>query len=165
MKKEVLLILSESPGRIRLKYKKPPSKIPDIEPYLDIKGVEEVTYNKISNSILIVYDKTKTSSAELKANVNNEIKNVVLKDIRESRYLPQGNKLSQNIYQFFRNNNKTVNRKLKGSADLTSLIPLVLLVWAIEELIRNPVMPKWYDIFRVTESMFMQFRNHYHDLI
>lgn len=62
--------------------------------------------------------------------------------------------LSKLIFEITKEANKNIRTKTKGHANLNSMIFVGLLLWGIEELIRNPVMPKWYDIMRAAQSAF-----------
>ena len=61
VKKEILRILHTLPGRVRFAFKETKKDTPDLDKFLAISGVEEVTFSKITKSLLIVYDKKATS--------------------------------------------------------------------------------------------------------
>jgi len=149
-----LRLLHSLPGRVRFRFESDRQTIPDLDVILEIPGVEEVTFNKITNSLLVTYDTVLLSEKAILSRIRKR-----LPGIRFSLKTPggegpraNGNLLSQLIYHGGSKTNAAVNSALGGRADLTSIVPTGLIAWGLKELIRNPVMPKWYDILRAAES-------------
>ncbi|MDP8214351.1 MAG: hypothetical protein RAO92_06590 [Candidatus Euphemobacter frigidus] len=162
---EPLWIVQDIPGRMRLKFRAEIRRIPDLDAILGIDGVEEVTFNKITKSLLIIYDKAVLDSKELMPRIKRIIPRVKLQPGETSGSDMEGNLLSQFIYGTATGVNRRKNRATRGYADFTSIVRTLLIAWAIEELIRNPVMPKWYDIARAVQAMFAQFSTGYEQKI
>ncbi len=155
--KEPLWIVSTIVGRIRLRFRADKEEQPDLDKFLAIQGVEEITFNKITKSLLIIYNKEIITKDRLFKEIEKAFPNIKLCFDSEEQEV-EGNALSHMIYSSVGKINKRTNKALKGYADLTSIIPTAFLLWGIEELIRNPVMPRWYDILRSAESMLFNFR-------
>lgn len=155
--KEPLWIVSTIAGRIRLRFRAGKEEQPDLDRFLAIRGVEEITFNKITKSLLIICNKEIIPKDRLFKEIEKAFPNIKLCFDSEEQET-EGNALSHLIYSSVGKINKRTNKALKGYADLTSIIPTAFLLWGIEELIRNPVMPRWYDILRSAESMLFNFR-------
>ncbi len=65
-------VVSATPGRVRLKFPSEKMGVPDIDALLDIDKVERVTFNKITKSLLIIYD-NKLSLKKLLSEIENNI--------------------------------------------------------------------------------------------
>ncbi|CAN2039891.1 hypothetical protein GMMP15_140032 [Candidatus Magnetomoraceae bacterium gMMP-15] len=74
MKHKKILILQDSPGRMSLKFTNMDNEIPNVDSFLKITDVEEVMFNKLSKFLLIIYDKTKMSSGDLRQKIQDNIK-------------------------------------------------------------------------------------------
>ena len=158
--KELLRVISTIPGRMRLRFRADKSDEPDLDKFLTIRGIEEVTFNEITKSLLVIYNAKIISRDELFKEIEKTFPKIKLCFDSEKQE-PEGNALSHLVYSSVGKINKRTNKALKGYADLTSIIPVAFLLWGIEELIRNPVMPRWYDILRAAETMFFNFRGQY----
>lgn len=161
--KETLWLLHRMPGRLRFRFASDTQEIPDLDAILEIPGLEEVGFNKITHSLLVTYDTAVLSEKALLSRIGKR-----LPGMRLSRKPPgggdphtDGNVLSHLIYHGGSKTNAAVNGALGGLADLTSIVPTGLIVWGLTELIRNPVRPKWYDILRAAESTLTRFSRRY----
>lgn len=159
--KEPLRVINAIPGRVRLCFRTDKSDEPDLDRFLTIRGVEEVTFNKITKSLLVIYNAKIISKDELFKEIEKAFPKIILCFNSEDLEQIENNALSHLIYSSVGKINKRTNNGLKGYADLTSIIPAAFLLWGIEELIRNPVMPRWYDILRAAEGMFFNFSGQY----
>ena len=161
-KRESLVVIHTIPGRVRFHFKSNETEIPDLDIFLAISGVKEVTFNKITKSLLIIYDRKKLNLGKLISKIKVSMpaleisKGQLQKNDNPSEIFLNNNLLSDIVYKFANNANYKVNQKMKGKADLTSLIPSGLVLFGIEELIRNPVMPRWYDMWWYAYNIFMQ---------
>ncbi len=160
---EKLWLLHRMPGRVRFRFASDRQEIPDLDVILEIPGVEEVSFNKITNSLLVTYDTAVLSEKALLSRIRKRLPGIRLSLKTPGGEDPRadGNLLSQLIYDGGSQTNAAVNGALGGLADLTSIVPTGLIVWGLEELIRNPVMPKWYDILRTAESTLNRFNGRY----
>jgi len=163
MRKEKLWVLHKMPGRVRFRFSDGEQGMPDLDVILEIPGVEEVSFNKITNSLLVTYDAAALSEKALFSHIRKRLPNtrVFLKTPAGEDPHADGNLLSQWIYHGAGRTNAAVNGAFGGLADLTSIIPTAFIVWALEELIRNPAMPKWYDILRAAQSTLDHFSGKY----
>lgn len=122
----------------------------DIDRILDISKVTEVAYNK-EKLILEI-------STEDGFSLHTLLKEIKLK-IPESVFYkdngsPQNNPTyaSTIISNFIDKGDASIAQMSKGFVNSQDIIFLGSLGMSIEELIRNPVMPKWYDWFRMAQS-------------
>lgn len=161
--KEPLWVIHRMSGRIRLRFADTKQDVPDLDAILDIPGVEEVRYNKITKSLLVIYDAGALSEKALLSQFRKRLGNVrlILKAPKSEERSVHGNLLSLSIYDLIRKTNNRTNRVFGGAADLTSIIPVAMMAWGLEELIRNPMMPKWYDIWRAAHSTLDSFSQQY----
>lgn len=142
MKREARIIFS-IPGRIRLRL----PESPDLDKILEIKGVKEAVFNDITCSLLINYEKSLSEKLLL-----SEIK----KKIPDMKVLPDSGKswLSQIVLKAAKQTNRKTRAATKGYADISSVIPSLFALLGIEELIRKPGFPHWYDFFWYALNMF-----------
>ena len=159
--KEHLRVIQTIPGRVRLRFRADKSDEPDLDRFLTIRGIEEITFNKITKSLLVIYSAKIISRDELFKEIEKAFPKIKLLFNQEDPEQIENNALSRLIYSSTGKINKRTNKTLKGYGDLTSIIPAAFLIWGIEELIRNPLMPRWYDILRSAESMFFSFSHQY----
>ncbi|MBU1858258.1 MAG: hypothetical protein KKC28_14870 [Verrucomicrobia bacterium] len=164
--KEHLWVVNAIPGRVRLRFRADKKEDPDLDKLLKIKGIEELAFNSITKSLIIIYREKVIVKEKLLKEIEKALPGTKIcfhsekENVKpeETAMSIEGNMLSHNMYALLRKMNKSTHRGLKGYADLTSMLPAILFLWGIEELIRNPVMPKWYDILRSAESMLFNFR-------
>ncbi len=159
--KKPLWIVQDIPGRMRLKFQAGIRRIPDLDAILGIAGVEEVTFSKLTKSLLITYDINAMNSTGLLARLQRIIPRAKLQKGGTFGADRGGNLLSEFIYGATSGVNRRLNLATKGYVDFTSIFPTLLTAWAAEELIRNPVMPKWYDIARAAQGTLAQFAGEY----
>lgn len=161
--KDSIWVAHRSPGRIRFHFDSAKQDVPNLNALFEISGVEEVSFNKLTKSLLLVYATTALSEKSLFSHIRKKLPNLrlSLKKSRSRDNALDGNLLSQWIYDSGTLINKKVNALLSGSADLTSIVPTLLIAWGLEELIKNPMMPKWYDILRAAGSTLSQFSHDY----
>lgn len=152
-KKESLEIVHTLPGRVRFQFKSETIGIPDLDDFLKIPGVKEASFNKITKSLLILYDQKKLNLEKLISEIQKRMPNLEIlkaqsqKDTASLDFFPTDDLLTDIICQTAGRANKYVNLKTKGQVDLTSLVPSGLLLVGLEELIRKPCMPRWYDLW------------------
>lgn len=163
-KKQPLYLLKTMPGRIRFCFSEGKTKAPNLDAFLKIPGVEEATYNKLTKSLLLIYDEKVISKKSLFREIEKRFPNLELHLEPKGQPRAHSNVLSYLIYSTASDINRGVNRRFKGYADFTSIIPSVFLLWALEELIRNPVMPKWYDLLRFADAWFARHQEEYKGL-
>lgn len=151
-----LKIIFSAPGRIRFRLTPEVEEIPNLDDILSIAGVKETAFNKLTKSLLIVYNRHILTMKELLAVLKQKLPRLtIIKKVKHhqevKKELP-----SHQLYRWLRKINKEVAAKSKGQADMFSLALILSLTWGLEELIRNPVMPKWYDILRFSQSLFTE---------
>ncbi len=126
--KNQLLILHSIPGRVRFRYKAKGIKIPDVGKLLEISGIEEVVYNKTTQSLVILYNEKILSLTKLKTAVLKKIPSVNIVQARgkskeadslfsdsskDSRLLQDIYEATKNIDVFFRKGVDVAREKLK----------------------------------------------------
>lgn len=151
-----LRIVFSSPGRIRFHLSSDTKEIPNLDDILNIKGVKETAFNKMTKSLLIIYDKKILAVKQLLATIRQKIPKVKIISKERHKKVEQLELASHRLYKTFRKINKDVGVKTKGRVDIFSSALILSLVWGMEELIRNPVMPKWYDILRFSQTLFTE---------
>ena len=123
--KDSIWVEHRIPGRIRFQFDSAKQDVPDLDALLEIPGVEEVSFNKITKSLLLVYATTALSENTLFSYIRKKLPNlrISLKKSRSRDNALDGNLLSQWIYGSGARITKKVNALLSGSADLTSIAP------------------------------------------
>lgn len=152
----VLRMVFSTPGRIRFHLAPEAKAIPDLDDILAIEGVKETSFNKLTKSLLIVYNHKIFSIKKLITALKQKIPK--LRIIEKGRH---GKKIerelpSHQLYKLGRKINKDLATKTKGRIDMFSLVLVLSLVWGVEELVRKPIMPKWYDILRFSQSLYTE---------
>ena len=148
--RELLEVVHSIPGRVRFTYKSTKAEISILDDFYKIKGIKEITFNKITQSLLIIYDREIITIEQLLSKIQEGNPDLDISKERlpnnSSDILLTNNLLLDKFYKTAIGTNKKINKKMKGRADLTSLVPSGLLLLGLEELIRKPVMPRWYDL-------------------
>lgn len=167
--KEPLEIVHAASGRARFQFKPEETGIPNLDDFLKIPGVKEVTFNKITKTLLIIYDEQKLNLEKLISEIQGRmpgfeiLKTGLQKDKSNvSSEVIHDDLLSELIHNVVVGANQNINRKTKGRADLTSIIPSALFLLGTEELIRRPIMPRWYDFWWFSYNIFWQNYTHKH---
>lgn len=161
-KRESLVVVHTIPGRVRFHFKSSKAEISVLDDFLKIPGVKEITFNKITKSLLIIYDREILTIELLLSNIqegNPDLgisKGRLPNDIDSSEIFLSDNLLRDKFYKTAIGANKKINIKTQGRADLTSLMPAGLLLLGLEELVRKPVMPSWYNMCWWAYSIFQQ---------
>jgi len=122
----------------------------EIEKVLNIDFVSQVIYNKKTK--LLEIDHTNLPITELLKTIKSIIPGAL--------FYENDNLLTQNnitpaatiIENFTQKGDDLIKNLFKGYADSQDLIFLFTSAMAAEELIRNPIMPKWYDWARMAQS-------------
>lgn len=124
----------------------------EIEKILEIESVSAVIYDIKTRQLEINHNNTfpfmtllegiklKIPKAVFHKNSDGEIQN----DITHTSTI---------IQNLTKKGDDAVKNMFKGHADSQDLLFLFTLTMAAEELIRNPVMPKWYDWFKIAQSV------------
>lgn len=161
--KESVFVAHAVAGRVRLQFENDTQHEPNIDTFLAIRGVDEVAFNNITKSLVIVYDENILSQYKLFKEIKKILPTIALCLPSEKKHHnnAQTNVLGHIMYSALRHINTNTHRTFKGYADLTSVVPTFFLLWGLEELVRKPVMPKWYDILRAADSMFTSYKNDY----
>lgn len=151
--REVIRVASACPGRIRLKFGPEKTEAPNLDDFLGIEGVKEVSFNPLTKSLIVFHDEEVPTEKVLAA--VGEIPYLELqKGEPELNDPPVEDVLSSRIYGTAEELNEKVRKELKGYADLTSLAPSFLLLLGAVELFRKPVMPRWYDLWWYAVNMY-----------
>lgn len=69
-------------------------------------------------------------------------------------FVTKDDMLSQVVWHFFDNLNLEVSHNLKNKADLTSLLPMTMVIAGLFEFFRRPQPPKWNEWMWYGYSMF-----------
>jgi hypothetical protein len=148
--KEVVQIVSSSPGRLRLKFPLENTQVPDLDRFLLIPAVTEVRYRKLTGSLVILYESTRCDLNELVWQISQCHSSLAIVSIPRDpaeRALPQ-NLLSSSMYRSSEAINRAVYRKTSGVLALTSIVPVAFFTWAVVSAIRYPSLPQWFELYR-----------------
>lgn len=161
--KEILTLIQSSPGRARFQYDRDRPDVPDIDQFLEIPGVNEVTYSVITKSVLIIYDQQVVTLDDLAHYIEDYMPPLEVRRGKAWGEVPFGHDmLSQLIYGGLAKANRHMRKKLNGVADLTSIVPSMMVVWSMAELALRPTRPGWFDILRAVEIYVTSIASHQH---
>jgi len=158
-KKEPLWALSSIPGRVRLCFKEDRKRAPNLDRFLEIPGVKEVTYNKITKSLLIIYDKEAISLKKIFFQIEKRMPISIIqgKMKRLENPLGEGDKgslLSQAVYEVAKKTDETFRKGTVDHADIGSLIASALVATGVIDFFRRPELPSWDDLIWYGINMF-----------
>lgn len=159
-KKEPLWAIHSVPGRARLRFSKQAAKIPNLDKLMDVKGIEEVTYNKITKSILIIYDENILSFEELLGRIKEKISRIEILQEKLQRIGKPGSEkdmgslLSQTVYKGAKKTDIAFRKATGNYADIASIIATFLVTYGIVDLFRRPEIPSWDDLVWYGMNMF-----------
>lgn len=71
--KEPMWVAHSLPGRIRFRFAPTKEDVPDLDVILQVPGVAQVRFNKITKSLLIIYDVGALSEEELSSQLRNTL--------------------------------------------------------------------------------------------
>lgn len=140
-----LIFLRGIPGKAVFKFSSKTKGEPDLDPFLEVDGIEEVSFNKITKGLLVIYDKRISLNnlfSKIKAIKGYQVK--ILRASAKNPYLEGLPTLHQFVYDSFFKMNDGLLESTKGHADLTSLAPTALLGLGFLQLFRRPEMPPWH---------------------
>ena len=161
--KEVVRVASYRPGRVRLRFAPERSASPDFAPMWKIPAVREVTYRKLTGSLVVYYDETLCDTPDLLAQVQAAYPTVEIAGAPRDAYereLPH-NLLSSIMYYYSDATNRAAHEKTGGAADLTSVLPMLFFAWATIDLIVRPAWPKWFELYREGSYLWHFYQNSY----
>jgi len=160
MDNEGLTVVHAIPGRIRLKVpqvRDSPLFANQIEQRLaTIPGIQKVTINPLTSSVLVLYDTAVVASPEsfqaFAEPLSALFPGVAVKDLETLQaMLTNGTSavppLATGVRAFFASLNAQVNTTTAGAADLKLLLPLALFALGIRSLLvsEKRISPTWYD--------------------
>ena len=161
-KRELLEIIHTLPGRVRFQFEPEKAGIPNLDDFLKIPGAEEAIFNNITKTLLMVYDRKKLNLEKLILEIQKRMPGIEIsktmpqKNTISSEVPPTNDLLSDMICKTASRVNKNINIRTKGRASLNSIVPSGLLLAGLEELIRKPCMPHWYDMWWYAYNIFKQ---------
>lgn len=157
--KTPLWVLFNTPGRARFCLgtgKDGKKDAPNLDDCLGIDGVSDVSFNKVTRSLLVIYDADVLSFDGLVGEMEKRMPYVKVIWHPPPHYMEAGETLmSSLVLGAGKNLNQYTRKKLRGSADISSMAPVLLSLLGIGELVQNPVVPKWYDFFWYATNMYM----------
>jgi len=148
--KEVVQIVSSSPGRVRLKFLPGNAQVPDLDRFLLVPAVTEVSYRKLTGSLIILYDSTRCDLKELVLQITQLHSSLAIVSIPidpAERELSK-NLLSSLMYRSPESINRAAYQKTSGVMALTSILPVAFFSWALVTAIRSPSWPQWFELYR-----------------
>lgn len=159
--KELLTIVQNVSGRLRFQFPREKRDTPDLDQFLEISGVQEVTYSILTKSLLILYNPQVMTSNEIMNRIDEVCPWIEIRTGKAWGEIPFGQDvLSRSFYGVLEKSNRFVRQKLRGGADLTSIVPVAMLGWSAWELVKRPTRPGWFDILRAVEIYVTSIANH-----
>lgn len=154
-----LSILRTCPGRVRFRFKPcvAGKKIsgPDKSIFLEINGVEDASFNEVTNTLLIIYNEGVLSLHDLIVRIKEKASYLkILNRRRGLDMVDDGNMISKFVLGGMKNLNRNINSMTGGYTDLGSIVPSFLLLLGTVELMRKPIMPRWYDFYWWSTNMY-----------
>lgn len=160
---ELVRVISYSPGRLRLKFPPEREEVPDLSRFLQVPAITEVTYRKLTSSLVILYDETSCDLQELLSLISRNYPSLQIAAIPTDLYEREypTNLLSSVMYYYSDATNQAVHRRTSGAADLTSLIPVAFFAWAIITVIVRPGWPQWFELYSEGSYLWHFYQNSY----
>ncbi len=162
MDSEGIKVVHAIPGRIRLKVsqiRENPLFADQIEQRLaTIPGVQKVTINPLTSSVLVLYDTAVVASPEslqaLAGPLSLLFPGLTAKDLETVQTMATNGTgavppLAAGIRTFFSSLNTKLSTTTDGAADLKLVLPLALFALGIRSLLvsEKRLFPTWYDFF------------------
>ncbi len=122
----------------------------EAEQILNIDLISQVVYNKKTK--LLEIDHTNIPITELLNKIKLIIPQAVFYENDNRSTQHNSTPVSTIIENFTKKGDDTIKNLFRGYADTQDLLFLFTSGMAVEELIRNPIMPKWYDWARMAQS-------------
>ncbi len=162
MKKKIR-VSSVSPGRIRLRFDPEGEAGLNLQAFLEIPAIHEVTFRKLTGSLLILYDSGRINLAGLIQSIENKIPNWYIETLPETQFdteYPHDIILGP-YYHYTDRLDREIHEQTSGILDLRSAVVLIYLVWGAWEFLRTPVHPKWYDIIKEVTGFLRHYKRYY----
>jgi heavy-metal-associated domain-containing protein len=154
-------IASYSPGRLRLKLPPEIDILPNLDQFLRIPAITEVSYRKLTGSLLLQYDETRSSLQEILLLLHQYLPSLDIKNIPPHAFeheLPK-NHFSSVMYHYSDLTNQAVHQATSGLADLTSILPIAFFAWAAIDLVARPSLPRWFELYREGSYLWHFYQN------
>lgn len=156
-------VSSFSPGRVRLRFAPEHEPELNLHSLLEIPAVGEITFRKFTGSLLIIYDAKRIDLTELVRSIANKCPDWSVGTPSAGEFdkeFPRDLMLGR-VFHYVDQFDREVHRRTSGNLDLRTLLMLSYLAWGSWEFLRNPVHPKWYDIFKELTGGLRQYRSIY----
>lgn len=160
---KMIAVSSYSPGRVRLRF------APELEPelnlnsFLEIPAVGEITFRKFTGSLLIIYDAKRIDLVELVRSIAEKCPDWSVGVTSEGEFdteFPRDQMLGR-LFHYVDQFDREVHRQTLGKLDLRTLLMLTYLAWGSWEFLRSPVHPRWYDIAKELTGGLRHYRSIY----
>ena len=153
---DTLRVVHSVPGRVRLRLG-PETSEPNVDDFLQIDGVEEVSLNRVTRSVLMVYD-DKVPLESVLSGIEEKMPPIeIVREELQARGATGEDLLGQAIVRTAVKLNGSVNAGTKGVASAASLFPLSLIAVGFVQIImadEGVMPPGWalvwwgFNIFR-----------------
>lgn len=144
-------------GRLRLRFSEDYDKMPNIDKFLEIAGITDVTFDKITKSLVILYEENIITLKRLLEKIPQKFPTLKIVDGRKYYKNGYSNLLSAFIIDKTKKANTKVHSASKGAVDLGSLAPAGLFLAGMGRLLSRPVLPNWYDLMWWSYNSFLHF--------
>ena len=160
---EQVKVSSYSPGRIRLRLDPESEIAPPLQLLLAIPAIHEVTFRKLTRSLLILFDAHRIDLDTLIRTIEDKFPDWSVERPGERRL---DNEYPRNVtlghFFFYMDRlDRTIHRGTFGTLDLQSVLLLAFLGWGLAVLFLAPVRPKWYDILKEVTALLRDSRRSY----
>ncbi len=160
---KMIAVSSYNPGRVRLRFAPEHEPELNLHSFLEISAVREITFRKLTGSLLIIYDAKRIDLPELVRSIANKCPDWSVGTPSAGEFdkeFPRDLMLGR-VFHYVDQFDREVHRRTSGNVDLRTIFMLSYLVWGSWEFLRTPVHPKWYDIIKELTSGLRHYRSIY----
>ena len=158
-----IAVSSYSPGRVRLRFAPEHEPELNLQSFLEIPAVREISFRKFTGSLLVIYDAKRIDLTDLVRSIANKCPDWSFDTPSEGEFdkaFPRDLMLGR-LFHYVDQFDREVHRRTSGNLDLRTMLMLSYMVWGSWEFLRNPVHPRWYDIIKELTGGLRQYRSIY----
>ncbi len=160
---KMIAVSSYSPGRVRLRFAPEHEPELNLQSFLEIPAVREISFRKFTGSLLVVYDAKRIDLTELICSIANLCPDWSFDTPSEREFdkeFPRDLTLGR-LFHYVDQFDREIHRRTSWNLDLITMFMLCYMVWGSWEFLRNPVHPRWYDIIKELTGGLRQYRSIY----
>ena len=160
---KTISVSSFSPGRVRLRFEPEHEAEVNLQSFLEIPAIRELTYRKFTGSLLIIYDAKRIDLEGLIQSIANKYPDWSIEgpsEVEFDKEFPRDQMLGR-LFFYVDRFDREIHRQTLGNLNFRTLLMLSYLVWGSWEFLRAPVHPKWYDIIKELTGGLRHYRGIY----